>query len=137
MPWAAGAPQAGFSSANRTWLKLDPVHTGFAVDRQAADPASTLGYTRALLALRRQHPALMHGHSDVLDTPGDIVAFVRRSAGGAMLCAFNLGEAAVDWSPPPELGALRLLASESAVGHDGAVPDRLLPGSGYWAALES
>ena len=135
MPWAASAPQAGFSSANRTWLKLDPVHTGFAVDKQAADPASTLGFARALLAARRQHPALATGGIELLDSPEDILAFLRHGDSGSVLCVFNLGEAPGHWTAPEGLGALTLIATESLVG-PGAVPEALAPGTGYWAAVQ-
>ena len=134
MPWQAGAPQAGFSNANRTWLKLDPVHTGFAVDRQAADPASTLAYAQRLLAARREHPALAIGGITLLDSPADILAFLREDEQGRVLCVFNLGEAPGDWSPPAGLGPLALIATESHVG-PGAVPETLAPGTGYWARV--
>ena len=135
MPWQGCAPQAGFSSANRTWLKLDPAHAGFAVDRQAADPASTLAYTRQLLHLRRQHPALVSGEITLLDTPEAVLAFIREADGERVLCAFNLGEEAEGWTPPASLGPLSLLATENVIG-GGAVPTQLAPGSGYWAAIK-
>jgi alpha-glucosidase len=134
MPWQASAPQAGFSSANRTWLKLDPAHAEFAVDRQASDPVSTLSYTRQLLALRRDIPALISGDIALLDTPEDILAFVRRDDDGAVLCAFNLGENPCTWAPPAGWHDARLLATDSALSDGGAVPDMLAPGAGYWAA---
>jgi alpha-glucosidase len=135
MPWQANAPQAGFSSANRTWLKLDPVHAGFAVDRQAADPASTLGYTRQLLALRHQHPALVSGSITLLDGPEDILAFLRHDESGDVLCVFNLGETPLAWNAPAGLGALALIATESHVG-SGALPETLRPGTGFWATVQ-
>jgi alpha-glucosidase len=134
MPWQANAPQAGFSSANHTWLKRDPAHAGFAVDRQAADPHSTLHYTRALLRIRKQHPALASGDITLLDTPEAIVAFVRREGESAVLCAFNLGEEVQAWTPPDTFVDACVLASESALGNPGKPPMVLAPGSGYWAA---
>jgi alpha-glucosidase len=135
MPWQANAPQAGFSSANRTWLKRDPAHAAFAVDRQSADPQSTLHYTRKLLALRRGLPALVAGDITLLDTPEDVIAFVRRDAAGAVLCAFNLGEDMLEWAPPALFADATLLASENGVGMAGKPPMVLAPGSGYWAAM--
>ena len=135
MPWQANAPQAGFSNANRTWLKLDPVHTGFAVDSQASDPASTLGYARQLLRLRRTHPALVHGDIALIDSPDDILAFLRRDESGAVLCVFNLGEAPVRWSPPAELGRLNAIATQNTVDTAAALPHDLAPGTGYWAVV--
>lgn len=135
MPWSASAPQAGFSSANRTWLKLDPVHTGFAVDKQAADTDSTLAYSRQLLAARREHPALAVGGITLLDSPEDILAFLREDGDARMLCVFNLGETPGHWTAPADLGAPTLIATESAVG-GGDVPEALAPGTGYWAVVQ-
>ncbi len=135
MPWAANAPQAGFSNANRTWLKLDPVHTGFAVDSQASDPASTLGYARQLLRLRQTYPALVHGDIALIDSPEDILAFLRRDDSGAVLCVFNLGEAPARWSPPTELGALSVIATQNTVDTAAALSHDLAPGTGYWAVV--
>ncbi|AUX70576.1 alpha-glucosidase [Porphyrobacter sp. HT-58-2] len=135
MPWQQGAPQAGFSSANRTWLKLDPAHTSFAVDRQAADPASTLAYARNLLTARRKHPALVQGGITLLDSPEHILAFLRHDDDERVLCVFNLGDVPASWNAPAELGTLHLIATESMVG-SGALPVALHPGTGYWASLE-
>ncbi|WP_367274002.1 alpha-amylase family glycosyl hydrolase [Erythrobacter sp.] len=134
MPWQASAPQAGFSSANRTWLKLDPAHAAFAIDRQAEDLQSSLHYTRKLLALRRQLPALVIGDITLLDTPDAIVAFVRRTASDAVLCAFNLSNEAQSWAPPEEFAAAQLLANESTIGSAARPPMVLAPCSGYWVA---
>ena len=133
MPWQASAPQAGFSSANRTWLRLDPAHTGLAADRQAPDPASTLSYTRQILALRREFPALVSGDITLIDAPDDIVAFLRSSDGETVLCAFNLGDTAIAWSLPEGWDAAEVLATESTVSKGGAVPQALDHGTGYWA----
>jgi alpha-glucosidase len=133
MPWQESAPQAGFSSAARTWLRCDPAHAAFAVDRQSADPHSTLNYTRALLGLRRQLPALASGAITLLDTPEALVAFLRHDASGTVLCAFNLGEEVLEWAPPAAFAQGRLIASEKAVGTGGHPPMVLAPGSGYWA----
>ncbi|OBV10405.1 alpha-amylase family glycosyl hydrolase [Erythrobacter dokdonensis] len=137
MPWQALAPQAGFSSANRTWLKRDPAHAELAVDRQTEDPRSTLRYTRKLLRLRKQHPALVCGDMTLLDTPEAIVAFVRHEGESAVLCAFNLSDEALDWTPPEDFVDACLLASESDVDEPAKPPMVLAPGSGYWAASKA
>ena len=134
MPWQAGAPQAGFSSADRTWLKRDPAHAALAVDQQAESPQSTLSYTRQLLALRRHLGAVVAGDITLLDTPDEVLAFVRGGGEDAVLCAFNLGDTVCEWSAPAEFAGALVLASESAVGTAGEPPMVLAPGSGYWAA---
>jgi alpha-glucosidase len=134
MPWQAGAPQAGFSSADRTWLKRDPAHAALAVDQQAESPQSTLSYTRQLLALRRHLGAVVAGDITLLDTPDEVLALVRGGGEDAVLCAFNLGETVCEWTAPAEFAGALVLASENAVGLAGKPPEVLAPGSGYWAA---
>lgn len=59
MPWDA-SPNAGFSAApsDRLYLPVDPDPGRPNVAAQEADPASLLQSVRALVALRRAHPAL-------------------------------------------------------------------------------
>jgi len=133
MPWAAKAPQAGFSSANRTWLRIDKAHADRAIDQQVTDPESVVTYLRKLLSLRRSHPAIVEGDSQLLDSPDEVVAFVRSCGETRMLCAFNLGECPVEWVPPAEFASARVIATERSTGIDTAVPTSLAPQSGYWA----
>nr|MDJ0642165.1 alpha-amylase family glycosyl hydrolase [Erythrobacter sp.] len=133
MPWAADAPQAGFSCANRTWLKVDREHVELAIDKQVQDPSSMISYTRRLLAQRRALPALIDGDSVLLDTPEEVVAYVRSGKEGDVLCAFNLGDVAVDWSPPSAFTAGNIVANEHEVGNGVAIPRRMGRRSGYWA----
>ncbi|HEY0925245.1 alpha-amylase family glycosyl hydrolase [Brevundimonas sp.] len=99
MPWAASAPYAGFSSVE-PWLPVDPRHAPLAVDAQEADPRSMLNVTRRLVAARKAHPALSRGALKMLDAPEGVVAFERSLDGETLLCVFNLGHAAVDWTAP-------------------------------------
>lgn len=92
MPWLAEAPHAGFSRV-APWLPADPVHRPLAVDRQESDPGSMLHITRALIDLRRRHPALRLGTLASVASDGPLLVLRRHWEGDAMLCAFNLGEA--------------------------------------------
>jgi alpha-glucosidase len=90
MPWRSGVAHAGFSSGE-PWLPVDPAHDALAVDRQEADPASILNFTRALLAWRKRHRALIDGDIRFLDMPEPVLAFERAGAGKRLLCVFSLG----------------------------------------------
>ena len=92
MPWVAEAPQAGFTTA-MPWLPVDERHRALAVDRQAADPHSTLALTRRLLALRRASPALRHGALQILHAQGPLFAMRRSHGDEHLVVALNLGEA--------------------------------------------
>ena len=136
LPWVHNAPQAGFSTANRTWLKLDPAHVDHAIAAQLPDPASLVSYTRRLLTARRGSQALTQGASSVLDTPPQIVAFVREAGGERVLCAFNLGDEPADWSPPAPFAKGLVIADTSALEPARGVPATLAARSGYWAQAQ-
>ena len=91
MVWAAAEKNAGFSSG-KPWLPVPDGQRAKAVDTQAGDDDSVLAHYRAMLALRRAHPALTTGSIRFLDAEGEVLAFVRESDGERLLCAFNFGD---------------------------------------------
>jgi alpha-glucosidase len=89
MPWDANAPNLGFTSGT-PWLPLSPQHKALAVSEQEKAATSTLKFTRSLVALRRQHPALRLGEIEFVDSPASVLAFKRKHEAGDMLCVFNM-----------------------------------------------
>jgi alpha-glucosidase len=59
-----------------------------------------LGFYRALLAFRKQHPALIKGSIALLTSSEDILAFIREDGGEKLLCVFNMGENPGEFSIP-------------------------------------
>lgn len=96
MPWQKDAAQAGFSSAE-PWLPVMDAHIPLAVDAQEADPQSNLHWTRHLLALRDREAAIKVGDIRLLETSGELVAFERSHGNETLICAFNLGDEAVEF----------------------------------------
>lgn len=90
VPWDA-SPHAGFSSAE-PWLPLNDDWPVRNVAAQLADPRSTLALHRDLLALRRRHRALSVGSIELLDTDGDLIAYIRADGAETLLVALNLGD---------------------------------------------
>lgn len=99
LPWTADAPHAGFSAVE-PWLPVDPAHRALAVDRQDADPDSTLNHARRWLRLRQDHPALREGELAFIGEDADILVFRRGEGREAVLCAFNLGFEEKPWRLP-------------------------------------
>lgn len=100
LPWMAGAPQCGFSTAE-PWLPPGSDHAALAVDRQDADTASPLAFCRRFLAWRKHQRPLVHGDLALRDAPAPVLAFVRTNGEERMLCVFNLSNTAVTWPRPP------------------------------------
>jgi len=120
MPWLADAPEGGFTTGT-PWLPLSAQNLALGVDRQMGDPGSLLAETHALLALRRDTPALRLGRIEDITADGATLTFDRISGGQHLRCVFNLAPT------PAEAGVsadARIVASINAATLD------LLPGYG-------
>ena len=103
MPWESGAHEAGFTSGT-PWLPIPDYHIARAADVQIADENSVLAHARKAVALRKAHPALKLGDMTCFDAEGRVLAFMRESAGERLLCVFNLGKTAAQFTLPDGTG---------------------------------
>ncbi|MBE7217791.1 MAG: alpha-glucosidase [Caulobacteraceae bacterium] len=129
MPWRADAPHAGFSPAE-PWLPVDPRHAALAVDRQEADPGSTLQAARRILRFRQASDALRTGDLRPLPAAPGVLAFERGPADAPLLCVFNLG-AAPAAGPAPD--RWRIVLGTPGLAEGDRPPDRLPALAGYVA----
>jgi alpha-glucosidase len=113
MVWEAGAPNAGFSKANRTWLPVKSPQQGRAVDTQG--PGSVLEFYREMLALRRDETDLKTGKIAFLDLPDPVLGYTR---GTEITCLFNLSPEPVTLDLPNDLTPL--LSQGATISADGA-----------------
>ncbi|MFH0245802.1 alpha-amylase family glycosyl hydrolase [Streptomyces sp. HK10] len=96
MPWNDG-PTAGFTTSDTSpWLPL-ALPPGGTAAAQEDDPRSLLRLTRALLDLRRHHEALGPGLIEFLDSPTEVLAYVRsrRPEAETLLITLNLTDRAI------------------------------------------
>ncbi len=104
--WDGSAPNAGFSTAARTWLPVADEHLPLAAQAQARDPGSLLAFYRAMLAWRRVRPVLCSGAIELLPADDAVLAFIRRDTATdppqALLCAFNLSASEVRYALPAD-----------------------------------
>ena len=91
MPWTADTPSGGFSDA-KPWLPVAVEHLPKSVVMQAQDNQSTLSFYRAMIAFRKQHPALIKGDLTIRDETEALISFTRSHAGETLFCAFNLSD---------------------------------------------
>ncbi|HWI87566.1 MAG TPA: alpha-amylase family glycosyl hydrolase [Sphingomonas sp.] len=120
MPWDASS-QAGFTTGD-PWLPLNPDWPTRNVAAEAADQGSMLALYRALLRLRRAHPALAIGEMRSIEAEGDVLAYQRTHRGERIVVALNLSGAPQPVGGPPG----RLLLS-TAGGYE---PGMLAPNQG-------
>ena len=121
MPWSAGEA-LGFTTGT-PWLPAQPAHAPLTVEAQDADPGSTLNFARAALAARKACAPLRLGEIAFLDAPEPVLAFERTWQGERVLCAFNMGEAAVA-VPFAATGETLIAAGEGELGPYGVLVRR-------------
>jgi alpha-glucosidase len=101
MVWQASARLGAFSTAPRAWLPVPSDHLPLAVDQQDKSNDSVLGHYRAMLAFRKQHPALAKGSLTLIDAPAGVLAFTRQEGEQTLLCVFNMTDTPVSFTLPP------------------------------------
>ncbi|QLL05913.1 glycoside hydrolase family 13 protein [Mycobacterium vicinigordonae] len=117
VPWSDDAPPFGFSTNPDTWLPMPPDWAELTVEKQLADPDSTLSFFRRMIELRRVRTELDGTQLDWLPASDDEVVFRR----GGLVCALNAGK------QPRKLPSGELILSSTPV------PDGLLaPGAAAW-----
>ncbi|MER9924847.1 alpha-glucosidase family protein [Mesorhizobium sp. M0048] len=115
MVWEAGADNAGFSTG-KPWLPVPASHRARAVDVQNGEQTSVLASYRAMLALRKQHPALVRGSIRFLDAEGDVLAFIREGGDEKLLCVLNFANEPAGWQLPPDLDVIEPIDLGSTTG---------------------
>jgi alpha-glucosidase len=113
IPWSGDAPPFGFSTSADTWLPMPADWAALTVEKQLADPDSTLSFYRRALQLRRERGEFGGGELEWLAADDELLIFERH--GGALVCALNAGRLPMAL-PPGEV----LLASAPLV--DGKLP---------------
>jgi alpha-glucosidase len=73
---------AGFTSADRTWLPVPPTATEYNVESESRDSSSIYSFYKQLLAVRRREPALQKGKYVALSPDNPVVlSFLRQNPG--------------------------------------------------------
>jgi len=82
---------AGFSTA-KPWLPVHPNYTLRNVTSQQVDPDSLFNFTKKLLAMRKEIPALLRGDFVPLKASHDVLAYMRQMEDQSVLVAMNFGK---------------------------------------------
>lgn len=88
MQWDAGN-MAGFTMADRTWMKVNPNYREINVAAQLNDPDSILSFYKKLIRLRKENPLFVYGTYELL-LPNHPRLFVyTRTMGGKKAIVIN------------------------------------------------
>lgn len=91
--WTAGN-QAGFSSAEKTWLPVHPNHVDINVEAALANPNSIFYTYQKLVALRKEEDWLIDGDFELLETADKVFAYRRSTEEKSYLVVVNLSDLA-------------------------------------------
>ena len=97
MSWTGNASNAGFSTGT-PYRSLSGNVTTFNVAAQQADPESLLNFYKAMLSLRKAHPALAAGSYERELVQGKVMSFQRALGGERVVVAINYGTTAASAS---------------------------------------
>lgn len=89
MPWHSASMQAGFSTAQKTWLPLPPAHMPLAVDVQEANERSVLAHIKDFLKWRKETLAMRLGSIEFIDSADPLISFRRSYEGQSYTCVYN------------------------------------------------
>ena len=125
MQWDAGV-NAGFSTL-RPWLPVHPDYLHRNVAAQQANPDSLFNFTKKMLSLRKEYPALRRGDYVPLETRAGTLAYLRTTPDQSVLVAINFKGHAADFLKasrrdiPPQ-GKWQMLFSSASDSTDAAAP---------------
>ncbi len=78
IPWSGDTPPFGFSASADTWLPMPAGWAALTVEKQRADPDSTLSFFQRVIKLRRERSEFDGGEIEWLAAPRDALIFRRR-----------------------------------------------------------
>jgi oligo-1,6-glucosidase len=100
--WTAG-PGAGFTTGT-PWIGVNPNHTTINVEAQSHDRTSVLAHYRRLIALRKEHPVIVHGdYTPYLEDDPQLFVFARGHAGKRLVVVANFSANPAAFDVPSEL----------------------------------
>lgn len=128
MQWTPGR-NAGFSTAEKTWLPVPPVAATRNVETMSADPKSVLSFFRAATRLRRDSRALRDGNYAAIGNDPNVFVYRRRAGRDVAIVALNM-------SPKPRTVRLGRTGLRLALSTLGARGDALQGGTLHLAPFE-
>ena len=83
---------AGFTSGDKTWMKVNPDYLKVNVKGEKEDPKSILNFYKKAIALRKENKALTYGSFAPIETNKRIMAYYREYEGEKLLVIVNLSK---------------------------------------------
>lgn len=114
----------GFTTADQTWLGVNPNYTEINVEEQLKDPDSILHFYKKLIHLRKENPVLVYGTYELLlPNHPKLFVYTRTLGNQKALVICNFSEAETSFKVPNRFNS----SSSELVIHNYVVADKELP----------
>ena len=111
MQWDS-SPNAGFTTAAKPWLAVNPNYKDINARQELGDPNSIYNYFSKMAKFREKTPALVYGDYEDLDPQNEkIFAYTRTVAKDKYLVVLNFSEDSISYTLPGGLKAGQLQIS--------------------------
>jgi oligo-1,6-glucosidase len=111
MQWDS-SPNAGFTTAGKAWLAVNPNYKEINAKQALADQNSIYYYFKKMLALRKRTPALIYGdYKDLDPAHPSVFAYTRTLGEEKVLVVLNLSKDSVAYTLPEGIKAGHLALS--------------------------
>ena len=111
MQWDA-SKNAGFSSADKTWLAVNPNYKDINVVSALANPDSIFYTYQKLVELRKTQDWLIDADFELLETADKVFAYIRKTQDSSYLIAVNLSDQEQDFDYDFEVAEVVIANSE-------------------------
>ncbi|WP_263357631.1 glycoside hydrolase family 13 protein [Acidicapsa ligni] len=109
MQWD-NSTNGGFTTADKSWLAINPNYTQINAKQETADPDSIYNYYRQLIRLRSATPALTYGdYKDLDPANAKIFAYTRTLGNANYLIVLNFSSTPNEYRLPGKLSAGQLI----------------------------
>lgn len=120
MQWD-GTANAGFTTAAKPWLAVNPNYTEVNAKQELEDANSVYRYYARAIELRRTNPALIYGdYKDLDPANAEVFCFTRTLGRERYLVLLNFSEKANEYKLPEGMEAGQLVLSNEPAGKGGA-----------------
>jgi oligo-1,6-glucosidase len=127
MQWDS-SPNAGFTTAAKPWLAVNPNYKEINAKQELADPNSVYYYYQHMIELRKNSPALIYGDYKDLDPQNpNVYAYTRILGNDKYLVVLNFSSAPVGYVLPGGLTAGKLVVSNSNAAEEHVSALKLKP----------
>ena len=108
----SGAKNAGFTTADTTWMSVNPNYPQINVEKQEADPDSVLHFYRKAIALRKKLSCVRHGvYREHQKRSGRLYMYSMKDDRQKILVVCSFSKKNVKWKAPKDfyLGGAKLI----------------------------